>query len=222
MPPQDAIARTSGRRARICAKITIFLVILATIEIIREFIIMSNMIHICSLLSHVAKEYLSENYEYSGLTKTKLIKMAYLTEYYYYKRFRTRLTDAEWVYYLYGPYLYDYSKHLENCPFSIQAIEGSENEFNIIELDPDYSRIEEITDFDIKRLIKNIIREFGRRDLEEILDFIYFETEPMQNVQKRKDLLNFSTISSEEVKIKNNLNERDMKAILVKYKARTI
>lgn len=166
-------------------------------------------------MQSIVTEYEIDSKKYSGLTKTKLLKLCYLAEYYYYKKYQRRLTAETWFYYLYGPYLFDYDNHLKNCPFSIN---DTEEGYEIIEKDDGFFKTEGISDFDIKLLIKGIIKEFGEKDLDEILDFIYFETEPMQNTKKRKDMLNFHCIGKEEKEIKQNLSKDDKNRILSKYK----
>jgi hypothetical protein len=49
-----------------------------------------------------------------GVSKTKLLKLVYLVELLYKRRYGERLTNAKWVYYLYGPYLNNYNDILDD------------------------------------------------------------------------------------------------------------
>jgi hypothetical protein len=169
------------------------------------------------LLTLTAKEFL-DNCDYNEyLTKTKLLKLTYLVEYFYYKKEQVRLTDVEWVFLYYGPYIYDYEKFLEKCPFSIEFYDQESSDFKIIIRDEAYIEKEHITDFEIKMLIKRIIGEYGRKDLNEILDFIYFDTEPMLYVSSKHSILDFLTVMPEEKPLKI-LGKNEINTILDKYK----
>jgi len=136
-----------------------------------------------------------------------------------YKRFQKRLSNIEWVYYLYGPYVYTYDNEIKRYPFDIERIEGVGNaEYEIINLDEDFARENMINEIDVLCFIRNLVREYGDEDLPELLDYIYFETEPMQNVSRRKEKLDFSSICREEKIISQSIPDNAAKLILDKYK----
>ncbi len=66
------------------------------------------------LLIATASEYLQYEDILFYLSKTKLIKLTYLVEYYYYRNNQKRLTNEEWFFYLYGPYLFNYDEYLKD------------------------------------------------------------------------------------------------------------
>jgi len=172
-----------------------------------------------ALFIQTTLEYLNVQECLPPLTKTKLLKLVYLIEYKYFKRYRTRLSNINWVYYLYGPYSFDYDNVIKKFPFEIEKNEGSEGfEFEIIKLDEDFALSNKIDEFDIRLLVKNVVNEFGSENISDLLDFIYFETEPMQFVAKRHDPLDFETIQEEEKVIKQNLDLLKIKEILIKHK----
>jgi hypothetical protein len=49
-------------------------------------------------------------------------------------------------------------------------------------------------DFELETIVDRIVKEWGDADLNKLLDYVYFETEPMQNA-KRGDVLDFSSVS---------------------------
>ncbi len=134
---------------------------------------------------------------HTGIGKTKLLKLVYLIELFFYRQNRKRLTSAEWVYYRYGPYLFNYDDLLSNMNISIDILNDDPGKnANIISLKDKKEEIKIETD--LKFLIKRIVKEYGKQELKDILDFIYFDTEPMINVEYRGEKLNFKTVLPEE------------------------
>src|SRR5882762_3415911 len=122
---------------------------------------------------------------------TRLVKLMYLTEVEYYRLKRERLTDLDWKFYHYGPY-----------PPSLIAVIG-EPEIETFEWKNGKSSKQIVRDEDVfmrtsadndtERLIWSLVKEWGDADLNQLLDFVYFETEPMQGAN-RGDILDFSLI----------------------------
>jgi len=123
--------------------------------------------------------------------KTRLVKLMYLVELEYFRRKRTRLTDLDWKFYLYGPY-----------PPSVSTLIGSPD-VDILAQDirdriaPAAGLLLAASDRSLLNgLVKDVVGEWGNADLNQLLDYVYFETEPMQSA-KRGDYLDFSTVRSE-------------------------
>jgi uncharacterized phage-associated protein len=145
---------------------------------------------VLELLKLILQETESESL---SIGKTKLIKILYLLEVEYYRSFQKRLTDLEWQFYHYGPY-----------PIGIEKILGSPDLEEMPKLLKDgkvykkYSvasdrSAERGIDSDVQRLIKRVVNEWGGLGLNDLLDFVYFETEPMRKA-KRGEILDFKTI----------------------------
>jgi uncharacterized phage-associated protein len=122
---------------------------------------------------------------------TRLVKLMYIAEIEYFRQRRERLTDLDWRFYLYGPY-----------PMSLNGILGEQeietHEWKTGKTSKHIVRDEEMfmratADTTIEVIIKNIVKDWGDADLNQLLDYVYFETEPMQNA-KRGDALDFSTV----------------------------
>jgi hypothetical protein len=122
---------------------------------------------------------------------TRLTKLMYLAELEYFRQKRERLTDLKWIFYLYGPY-----------PLALKHVLGEPeietNEWQTGKTSRHIVRDEEVflgakADFDLEAIVGRIVKEWGDADLNQLLDYVYFETEPMQNV-KRGDVLDFSTV----------------------------
>lgn len=124
--------------------------------------------------------------------KTRLIKLLYLIEIEYYKHYQKRLTDLKWQFYHYGPYASEIesildSPDIEEIPFVLKGGKsGSQYDFT-------ENEIKAYVSSEIKRLIDYIVKDWGETDLNKLLDYVYFETEPMKDA-KRGDLLDFTKI----------------------------
>jgi len=146
---------------------------------------------ICEILDQYSKAF------GGGIPKTKLLKLAYLVEVMYKRKYMERITEADWVYYLYGPYLFDYDNILESDNLKVTGKESRENkEFTLINLMSNYHN--DNIPADIKFFIGDIIRDYGKWELPKILEYVYFETEPMINAENRRETLNFDYVLPEE------------------------
>jgi uncharacterized phage-associated protein len=58
------------------------------------------------LIYAIAKEFRQRNNYFLG--RTKLIKLTYLAEVFYKRNTGKRLTDANWIFWKFGPYLMEY------------------------------------------------------------------------------------------------------------------
>jgi hypothetical protein len=126
-------------------------------------------------------------------TKTKLLKLAYIAEVYYTRITRKRLTNQEWIFWKFGPYLREYEELISNEVIFIKP--KQEDDFYPIDVQDDF----EIKEFSLDEKIA-LIRalEHAPDELNQILDFVYFDTEPMMKAQTRGEILDFGSIMPEE------------------------
>lgn len=131
--------------------------------------------------------------------KTQLVKYLYLTEVEYYRETGSRLTDLEWKFYYYGPYAFELESIFDSPEFSKKEIplENGKTFKRFAVAEPSHAYHENI-DAKISFVIKRVVGEWGNKSLQELLDYVYFETEPMEAVKKRGEILDFSTIQKEE------------------------
>jgi len=125
--------------------------------------------------------------------KTKLLKLAYLAEVYYRRLTRERLTSQEWVFWKYGPYFSEYEELISNE--TIFEKPDRADEFYPVEVSEDYE-IKKLS-LDEKIAIDRAL-EHATDDLYQILDFVYFDTEPMMKAQIRGEILDFGSVMPEE------------------------
>ncbi len=121
--------------------------------------------------------------------KTKLIKLAYLAEVYFKSNTSARLTDQEWIYWKYGPYIHGYDSIVENPSIFIPSDEQAD--FIPINVCDDYEHPDISLDENIAILTA---LEHAASSLNEILDFVYFDTEPMIKARNRGESLDFESV----------------------------
>jgi hypothetical protein len=122
---------------------------------------------------------------------TRLVKLLYLAEVEYYRRERQRLTDLDWKFYLYGPYPMSLKSVLGEPEIETNEWKPGKSSKHIVRDEETFMRAR--ADFKVETIIKSIVEDWSDADLNQLLDFVYFETEPMQNA-RRGDDLDFSTI----------------------------
>ncbi|MBP7582396.1 MAG: DUF4065 domain-containing protein [Spirochaetes bacterium] len=172
-----------------------------------------NTINLHTLLLNILKSV--KEYR-DGILITRLIKMAYLVEVLYYRKFHQRLTDAQWVYYKYGPYIMDIDTHLSDRNIIAEEIEDKELTKFMVK---DYAEIDEVP-AEVQTIISSIIRKYHDVELSDLLDYVYYETEPMMNADQRGEVLDFLKIlPSEYYKVKKlECSDDVIKDIKLKYK----
>jgi len=125
--------------------------------------------------------------------KTKLLKLAYLAEIYYKRLTEGRLTEQQWVFWKYGPYLWEYEEMISDEAIFIKQDES--DEFHAVEVRDDYQAKE--MSIEEQNAVSRAL-EHASDDLNQILDFVYFDTEPMMKAQKRGEKLDFDSVMPEK------------------------
>ncbi len=134
------------------------------------------------------------------LGKTQIVKFLYLTEVEYYRETGNRLTDLNWLFYHYGPYALELDSILNEKEFEMEKKETkSDREFHIYKIAESPAKYSSKVDPKVGLIIKRIVSTWGNKPLEELLDYVYFETEPMEAVKRRGERLDFSTVKKEPI-----------------------
>ncbi len=151
-----------------------------------------------------------------SMGKVRLIKLLYLLEVEYYRLYQKRLTPLKWQFYYYGPYPLEIGKILGSPELEEEEINLPEDKvfhkLGIIVKEPHNKYVEP----EIERLIRRVIEEWGGLDLRYLLDYVYFETEPMIGAEPG-DILDFSKIKPWEetrirkIKIKNRKKYEELR-----------
>ena len=128
---------------------------------------------------------LLHKYQYP-ISSIRIQKLLYLIDYFFYKRYGRTLTGLKWKFHLYGPYSQSLAKVIgeEFAPFDYRTF--LTKEVSSKDLGPDE-----------KEIVYYVTSHFGNSNLGELLDFVYFHTEPMKHT-KRGKFLDFSVIEPQE------------------------
>lgn len=132
--------------------------------------------------------------------KTKLLKLLYLADIEQYRVSGETLTGFDWIFYLYGPWASEYDSLLKQL-----------QDENAIEIKPwasggvEGERIVPTEEFSLARAVPSIqaslrtvqlVDIWADRGVSTLLDYVYFETEPMREARKM-ERLDFSKVSTE-------------------------
>jgi Protein of unknown function (DUF4065) len=173
---------------------------------------------VTGIIFHVNK---SGNY----ITKTKLLKLLYLVDVEYYRVHRKILTEFKWKYFHLGPWTSEYDPVLDNLVSCNQIIRTRSNkpeidaEFYRTQIETELENIFE--DFKDEFILKRILNTWGSKTTGEILDYIYFHTEPILYGERNK-LLDFSVIPEEKdafyTRSKSGKSQQEIKALRKEFK----
>ena len=149
---------------------------------------------------------------------TRLVKLLYLAELEYYRRTQKRLTQLEWKFFHYGPY-----------PLALMDILGNPNVESIARTGGTLSKqliregvIDEPTttkDHDIDASINMAVKEWGDAGLNALLDFVYFETAPMQKA-RRGDVLDLTLSLPVRKRIALDINKQELRSLRTRLSRR--
>ncbi len=134
------------------------------------------------LLKYVIAELSERGYD---TTKTALVKFLYLADVEALRMGEPRISNLKWVYYKYGPYAFEIEEALRQVagrdidelaklstlgrPYYLYRSGGHQEEPRI----PPEQR----------GIVNSVLDRWGAESLDRILNYVYFETEPMQDAQ---------------------------------------
>lgn len=142
------------------------------------------------------------------INKTKLLKLLYLADIEHFRKHDETLTGFDWRFHLYGPWASEFDQLLNDLMTadSIEVQPWSKDDLNgnrISSLESrDLNRV--IADTDEYYRIQRIIDTWTDRSLSDLLDYVYFETEPMKGAVSQQKL-SFNTVSKELPKLYRRL-----------------
>lgn len=138
--------------------------------------------------------------ESGSLPKTKLVKLLYLIDVNAVRRLGRPITGIEWRYWHYGPY----SPEIESAIGNVLGREANELEIitkdgrRILTYEPvEPQAIEQEFGLEERLVVYGTLKTWAVEELRSILNFVYFETEPMLEAEwgRRLDL---STVRREQ------------------------
>jgi hypothetical protein len=149
---------------------------------------------------------------------TRLIKLLYLLDIENYRSQRKTFTELDWTFYKYGPYAFEIEEFLENIGVTEEEIPIKGGRV-LLRLGIDHQEEIDIG-IEKKAILDSLIEEWGDASLSELLDYVYFDTEPMMGAQTRGERLEFGSIKPKSyyaVK-KYEVDEKRGKEIIQKIK----
>ena len=143
--------------------------------------------------------YITEHGGY--VTKTKLLKLLYLFDVEYYRLHRQTFSGFDWKFFHLGPWTREFDPLLENLVAQVALVESAGTR---PEYDTKFYRTAEPVDiygilgnFKDEAALRMILNTWGESSTGELLDYVYFRTEPME-YGVRSEPLDFSKIPEQE------------------------
>jgi hypothetical protein len=136
------------------------------------------------------------------ITKTKLLKLLYLFDVEYFRLHRETYTGFNWRFYHLGPWTAEYDPLLDSLVEQNALVRNysSRPDYDTQFFEPsrEISINEALPQLKDEFILKTILDNWGDKRTGEILDYVYFETEPMINGQ-RNEPLDFELIPEEPI-----------------------
>ena len=164
-----------------------------------------------------------------SVNKTKLLKLLYLADIEHYRKHSKTLTGFDWIFYWYGPWAAEYDELLVDLErtdsIEIEPWDKDELTGFRIRLSESRDLNTVIADADEYYRIQRVIDTWADRSLPDLLNYVYFETEPMIGAVTEQPL-SFESISKEPPKLyRRSSSGTDAKALnrlrsrMLKYQA---
>ena len=145
----------------------------------------------------------------------QLVKYLYLVDLEHVRSLRRPLTGLQWVYHLYGPYAYDIPRAAASLGFDLQderfKAEGGEG--RLFEAQREGAFPSEFGAAS-KSVVDRVLQTWGLASTREILDYVYFDTEPLAGA-KRGERLRFDNVGPDigayEVDVRDSKKLRELR-----------
>ena len=132
------------------------------------------------------------------LNKTALVKLVYLVDVECYRRLGRPATSLQWRFHHYGPYSAELEREVNHNAF-VHVFGARDSGYGFAP-SSDWRDIHSAfnTTFEpaVRRVADAVAKQWGLEPLNTILEYVYFETEPMQDA-RRGETLDFSRIQTE-------------------------
>jgi hypothetical protein len=136
------------------------------------------------------------------VTKTKLLKLLYLIDVEYFRVNRTIYTGLSWKFFHLGPWAAEFDPIVNDLVLSGIVLEKqsakSEYETKFFSTDEHYGFAGLFDSLKEEAPVRNVLNTWSDKSTGEILDFVYFGTEPMEH-GIRNTKLDFSTIPEDPI-----------------------
>jgi hypothetical protein len=152
------------------------------------------------------------------VTKTKLLKLLYLLDVDYFRRHRQTFTGFAWKFFHLGPWAREFDPLVEEL---VRSEVLAENASTKQDYDTKFFRAAEPRDtnglfssFADESILRSILNTWSEATTGEILDYVYFHTEPMER-GVRNEPLDFAWVNQEKpekyVRTKSGISDKDIR-----------
>ena len=152
------------------------------------------------------------------VTKTKLLKLLYLLDVEYYRVHRQTFTGFDWKFFHLGPWAREFDPLIDELVRTETLLENTSVKRDY---DTKFFRVAESRDtrglfstFADESLLLSILNTWSEATTGEILDYVYFRTEPMEH-GVRNEPLDFSSVSQERpekyARPKSTISEKEIR-----------
>ena len=141
-----------------------------------------------------------------AIGRTALMKLVYLADIEHYRRYGKQATNLEWQFHHYGPYSVELDREVRSLGLDIDEAVFNKTQGGRAmsgyryRRDGDWQEVARAFnssyDATAKRCVDRVVQQWGLDPLPTILDYVYFETEPMQDA-RRGERLDFSKVQLE-------------------------
>ncbi len=135
--------------------------------------------------------------EHFSVGMVRITKLLYLLDVEYYRDNGSIFTGLNWIYYKYGPYTAEIEDVLSQVEIKLEE-EAISSTKSIKKLMVSESVEAYSVDTHLENYLHRIWTTWGMESLPRLLDFVYFETEPMLDA-KRDEQLYFNRIIKKEI-----------------------
>lgn len=151
------------------------------------------------LIKYMLVELYDRSFE---VTKTALVKLLYLADVEAVRQGSPRVSEIEWISYKYGPYAFgidDALKRLSGREIDeLTGVSALGKTYYLYRL-KDYEELPGVGP-EQRAIVNRVLDRWGGESLENILNYVYFETEPMLEAEWAEPL-DFATIRKREPSI---------------------
>lgn len=112
----------------------------------------------------------------------RIVKLLYLIDVAYFRRRRRLLTGLDWIAYKYGPFAFEIPQAIEALGYRLEREEvvTTEGRPAIVFRAEEEVDLPSIADFATQALIQDTIKRWAYENLNDLLNYVYFCTPPME------------------------------------------
>jgi len=119
------------------------------------------------------------------ISTIRIVKLLYLMDVAYFRRRRKLLTGLEWIGYKYGPYAFQIPQAIQALGYRLEREEvlTTEGRPAFVFRAEEEVDLSEMVDFATQGLIQDAIKKWAYEKLNDLLNYVYFCTTPMEEAR---------------------------------------